>query len=148
MARIPMHKDNAKGRNKCACTAGWIVKMGVLNTSDLQAGMILARPAVNRNGTVMLGPGSALTEKHINLFKTWGVVEVDIEGIDSDQMEKEGIKALSPEAIEAIQQKLDEMFPPFENNLVMREIYKVVKKITLKNVMQGTESTTDGNSKH
>lgn len=122
--------------------------MGVLNTSDLKVGMILAQPALNKNGTVILGEGSALTEKHINLFKAWGVSEVDIEGVDSDQMAREEMKALSPEIIGAIERELDGRFPSFENNPVMSEIYKIVKKYSLRDAMSGTESQTDGSPKH
>ena len=122
--------------------------MGVLNTNDLKVGMILAQPALNKNGTVILGEGSALTEKHINLFKAWGVSEVDIEGVASGQMEREEMQALPPEVIERIDRELDEWFPPFENNLVVSEIYKIVKKFSLRDAMNGTESQTDGSPKY
>ena len=144
-----MHQGDARGRNRCAYyIARREYRMGVLNTNDLKVGMILAEPALNKNGTVILGEGSALTEKHINLFKAWGVSEVDVEGVDSGQMEKEEMQALSPEVVDAIQRKLDILFPACGKNPVMEEIYRVVKKISLRDAMGGTESRTDGSPNH
>ena len=117
--------------------------MGILNINDLKAGMVLAQSAVNRHGAVILGEGNVLTEKHINSFKTWGVTEVDIKGIDSDQVVKGEMEALSNEIVESIQKELDEFFPPFEANPVMDEIYKIVKKIRLRQAATQTNGAND-----
>ncbi len=117
--------------------------MGILNINDLKAGMVLAQAAKNKNGTVILGEGSALTERHINSFKTWGVTEVDIKGIDSDQVVKEAMDALSNDVVESIERELDALFPPFEANPVMEEIYKIVKKMQLRQAANQTSGATD-----
>lgn len=117
--------------------------MGILNIHDLKAGMVLAQAAKNKNGTVILGEGSALTKRHINSFKTWGVTEVDIKGIDSDQVVKEAMDALSNDVVESIERELDALFPPFEANPVMEEIYKIVKKMQLRQAANQTSGATD-----
>ena len=106
--------------------------MGMLNINDLKAGMILARAAVNRHGGVILGKDHILTEKYINHFKTWGITEVDIKDINSNQVIKQEMEALSNDVTASIERELDELFPPFEANPLMEEIYKIVKKISLK----------------
>jgi hypothetical protein len=106
--------------------------MGMLNINDLKAGMVLAQSAVNRHGAVILGKDHILTEKYINHFKTWGISEVDIKDIDSEQVIKQEMEALSNDVVESIERELDELFPPFEDNPVMEKIYKIVKKISLK----------------
>jgi hypothetical protein len=117
--------------------------MGILNINDLKTGMVLAQPTKNRHGAVILGKGSALTEKHINSFKTWGITGVDIKDIDGDQLIKQEMEALSNDIVESIEKKLDELFPPFEANPVMEEIYKIVKKINLRQAANQTNGSAD-----
>lgn len=117
--------------------------MGILNINDLKAGMVLAQSAKNRHGAVILGEGKVLTEKYINLFKTWGITGVDIKDIDSDQLVKEEMEALSNDIVESIERELDELFPAFEANPVMEEIYKIVKKISLRQAANQTRGSTD-----
>ncbi|MDL1985209.1 MAG: hypothetical protein LWX54_13650 [Deltaproteobacteria bacterium] len=117
--------------------------MGMLNINDLKAGMVLAQSAVNRHGTVILYEDNILTEKHINYFKTWGITEVDIKNIDCDQLIKQEMETLSNDVVESIERELDELFPPFEANPVMEEIYKIVKKASLKQAANQTNGSTD-----
>lgn len=115
--------------------------MGMLNINDLKAGMILAQAAVNRHGGVILGKDHLLTEKYINYFKTWGITEVDIKDINSDQVIKQEMEALSNDVIESIKRELDELFPPVEANPLMEEIYKIVKKVRLKQAANQTNGS-------
>ncbi|MBW2569819.1 MAG: hypothetical protein JRD93_13740 [Deltaproteobacteria bacterium] len=117
--------------------------MGILNINDLKTGMVLAQSAKNRHGAVILGKGNVLTEKHINSFKTWGITGVDIKDIDGDQVIKQEMEALSNDIVESIEKNLDELFPPFEANPVMKEIYKIVKKISLRQAANQTKDSTD-----
>jgi len=51
-----------------------------VNFDDLVPGMVLAEAAVHMNGRVLLSAGACLTEKHLKIFKTWGVTEAYING--------------------------------------------------------------------
>ena len=53
--------------------------MARIRTNDLKPGMILLEDAVHSNGRVLLKAGAVLTEKHIKIFKTWGVINVEIQ---------------------------------------------------------------------
>ena len=117
--------------------------MGMLTINDLKTGMVLAESAINRHGAIILGEGNALTEKHINSFKTWGITEVDIKDVDSDQLVKKEMEALSSDIVESIERELNELFPPFETNPVMEEIYKIVKKVNLRQAANQTKGFTD-----
>ncbi len=120
--------------------------MGMLNINDLKAGMVLAQSAENRHGAVILGKGNVLTEKHINSFKTWGITGVDIKDIDGDQVIKQEMEALSNDIVESIERELDELFPSPATrgaNPVMEEIYKIVKKISLRQAANQTNGSTD-----
>ncbi|MBW2646925.1 MAG: hypothetical protein JRE23_12280 [Deltaproteobacteria bacterium] len=117
--------------------------MGILNINDLKAGMVLARSVTNRHDATILSEGHVLTEKHINSFKTWGITGVDIKDIDGDQVIKQEMEALPNDVVESIGRELDELFPPFEANPVMEEIYKIVKKVSLRQAANQTNGVTD-----
>jgi hypothetical protein len=56
----------------------------MLLTDNLTAGMVLSANVYARTGRLLLGAGTELTDKHIYIFRIWGVVEVDISGWDEE----------------------------------------------------------------
>lgn len=58
--------------------------MPTLSINDIEAGMILAADVNDRNGRPLLKAGTELTEKHIKIFKTWGISQLALEGDESD----------------------------------------------------------------
>lgn len=50
---------------------------------NLAVGMILADEVKNRQGRPLLPAGTEISAKHIKIFKTWGVSQVNIEGDDT-----------------------------------------------------------------
>jgi len=106
--------------------------MGILNLNDLKEGMVLAADIKNKHGNILIRESNTLTAKHILLMKAWGVTEADVVGFDRDQVEKEEMHALSPEFIEAIEKELRAVFPPFDNNPVMAEMYRIARKLKLR----------------
>lgn len=60
--------------------------MGLTQIDNLEAGMTLAKDVHDRAGRLLLGAGVELSQKHLTIFRTWGVMEVDIVGSeDGDQ---------------------------------------------------------------
>ena len=56
--------------------------MGKILLDNLEAGMVLADDVHDRAGRMLLGAGAELTAKHLVVFRTWGVEEVEIVGVD------------------------------------------------------------------
>jgi HD-like signal output (HDOD) protein len=81
--------------------------MGKLNVDDLKEGMVLAADVCGRDGRTLLGAGAALQERHLRIFKAWGVTEADIEGVDRSDMEQEHEAELPPEVLEAARARVD-----------------------------------------
>ena len=48
-----------------------------LRLEDLQPGLVLVHPAVDRKGNILLGKGVALTARHLTLLRAHGVTRVD-----------------------------------------------------------------------
>lgn len=58
--------------------------MGIVAIENIETGMTLASDVHDRSGRMLLGAGAELTQKHLVVFRTWGVLEADIEGFGSD----------------------------------------------------------------
>ena len=110
--------------------------MGILNINDLKEGMTLAADVKNKHGNIMIKQGMSLTEKHIMLLKAWGVPEADVEGVDRNELDREEMKTVSPEVIEAIERDLNDFFPPHDGDEIMSEIYRITKKLKIKQAME------------
>jgi len=110
--------------------------MGILNINDLKEGMTLAADVKNKHGNIMIKQGMTLTEKHIMLLKAWGIPDADVEGADREQLHQEEMKTVAPEVIEAIETELNEIFPPIEGNELMSEIYRIAKKMKIRQAQE------------
>lgn len=51
-----------------------------VSIESLEHGMVLAEPIFNRFGQVLLGKGVLLSDRHLNVLKTWGIEKALIEG--------------------------------------------------------------------
>ena len=58
--------------------------MPVIKVEDMEPGMILAADAVCLNGRVLLRAGATLSEQNLKIFRTWGLSEANIQGVDAD----------------------------------------------------------------
>lgn len=83
--------------------------MPKVSLKEVAVGMVLAADTVNRNGMVLLKQGVAITERHINVLKTWGVTHIDIEGDDNETPMQE-LLAAHPEYLEEANQEAEKLF--------------------------------------
>lgn len=49
---------------------------------NLAPGMVLAADVHDRNGRLLIGAGVELEAKHLFIFRTWGIVEADVVGVE------------------------------------------------------------------
>lgn len=87
---------------------------------DIEPGMVLANDVADPQGRPLLKSGIELTEKHIKIFKTWGVSQASIVGEDTAPALQEIIDA-HPELIDEAEktgnylfQHVDPTHPFFE----------------------------------
>ena len=109
--------------------------MGLLHIHDIKEGMVVAGDVTNRHGTILLKAGSALSAKEILILKTWGITEIDIEGVDRDKVEQGEMESLSPEDLERIEGELAQLFPEVADNPIMQELYRITRKFKLKDAL-------------
>lgn len=84
--------------------------MPTIPTNDLRPGMVLNCDAVHGNGRVLLRRGVTLEEKHIKMFKAWGLSSAGIDGITLEQVESEALNNLDPTILEAVRDELTSQF--------------------------------------
>lgn len=96
---------------------------------EVEPGMILARDVKGRFGRGLLLTGNMVTEKHIRIFKSWGITEIIIEKkLDSgiDELQK------SPEVHESHVRQEAELQKLFKFNdgkhPAVRELFQVALK--------------------
>lgn len=109
--------------------------MGVLHINDIKEGMVLAGDITNRHGNILLKAGSALSAKDILILKTWGITEIDVEGVDRDKVQQREMESLSPEVLEKIEGELAELFPEVADNPIIQELYRITRKFKLKDAL-------------
>lgn len=84
--------------------------MGKVNLENLRPGMILAAKVVERGGRVLLGAGMELTEKHINIFRKWGVTEADVQNISQEEAAATKTAQLDPRLLEEAETRMAKLF--------------------------------------
>ena len=57
--------------------------MPLVEVGDLEEGMILGKDIKDRSGRTLLKADMELSEKHLKIFKTWGISHVEIQGDDT-----------------------------------------------------------------
>lgn len=72
--------------------------------------MVLARDVRGSNGMVLLGAGAELNERHIGIFRSWGIAEVEIKGAAQDTFNTEILTKLDVEQRQQIERELDLLF--------------------------------------
>ena len=83
--------------------------MGQINTENLEEGMVLLSDVKSGN-QILLAKGVSLTNKHINIFKSWGVSSVEVEGGSEQDLTNQKIQELSPAEKKRLEADLTERF--------------------------------------
>lgn len=72
--------------------------------------MVLADDLTDRMGRLLIAKGTVLTEKHLKICKMWGVVEAQIEGASSDEIDNFSLNDLDPQELARATESVHERF--------------------------------------
>jgi hypothetical protein len=84
--------------------------LGKVTLDNLTPQMILGADVRDRSGRLLLGAGTELTERHLYILRTWGVVEVEIVGIEDKCTDTEAPETIDPNLLESIESKISPIF--------------------------------------
>jgi hypothetical protein len=93
-----------------------------LKIDALKPGMVLARSVYNRQESLLLEKGTALTKKRIWMLKTWGIDQVSVKG--QGQTETASVPAVEFETRDSIERELRAKFADVIAEPVMQVIMK------------------------
>lgn len=95
----------------------------MLKIDEVQPGMILDKDVANLQGAVLLRKGSEITERHISIFKTWGVNTIFIqEAVSADALGGKSPQEAAKEEIETVTKTLDHKYALVIDEPVMQTI--------------------------
>jgi F0F1-type ATP synthase epsilon subunit len=84
--------------------------MGLIRLDDAQPGMVLATEVRDRTGRLLMAGGQELTDRALRIFRMWGVVEIDVQGVGAEA-EGAGLASdLDPAIAERAQAQAEALF--------------------------------------
>ena len=102
--------------------------MGMINIVDVSPGMVLADDVKDRHGHVLLRETETITEKHVRIFKMWGVTELDVRGVDQEVIEARAAEDFAPALLQAAERVMQERFRHADgDDPVVRELMRLFK---------------------
>jgi len=99
--------------------------MGSLNLDDIQPGMTLADDVKDKSGRILLTAGQKVTDKHLKIFKMWGILEADITDNKDDGAPKVEPE-IDPLPNGEVQKEADEFFRHTDlDHPAVKEMYRL-----------------------
>ena len=110
--------------------------MGKLNLDDVKPGMTLAADVETQDGRLLLPKGTGLEEKHLQLFHTWGISELDIVGISRQDIAALAENEIDPARLDAARRHLLPLFKHVDTEDVF--IGELFRLCSIRRVRKGT----------
>jgi len=84
--------------------------MGTIPTDNLIPGMVLASDVRDRSGRLLLKGGTELSDRHLYIMRTWGILEAEVAGVEEDPESPEFANVIAPELWAAIEEESTPLF--------------------------------------
>jgi hypothetical protein len=85
--------------------------MAIIPIDSLSAGMLLKSDVCDRSGRMLLPAGGELTDRHLKIFRTWGVLEADIQDGESLETAQAQVNAdVDPVKLAAAEEAVKQLF--------------------------------------
>lgn len=116
--------------------------MGLISISDIRPGMVLAADVRDRNNRVLLAAGQEVTEKHVKIFKMWGVTDADIKGATHEEMVAQEMANVDPMTYQDAERVTLELFR--HTDLEHPGVKELARLATLRRVAPGATEGSHG----
>jgi hypothetical protein len=83
--------------------------MAKLNLEDVQPGMVLEKDVEERSGQVLLRAGSEITDRHLNILRSWGVTEPDIQNVTQEQVNAQVMQQFDPKILKEVEERMEQV---------------------------------------
>jgi hypothetical protein len=113
--------------------------MAEIKISELEPGMVLGESVYNASGGLLLKDGALVTEKHISIFKKWGVNRVRVRRAGEETgTPVSRYAALDPGEVRELDERLESRFRWVEDDPVMLEVLRVTRKLFMKQMLESS----------
>lgn len=104
--------------------------MAIVALDKLKPGLILLTDVKDRCGRLLLGKGSPITDRHLHIFKAWGVPEADVHDPEQGELMVESEpsfrESLPPELLQRTRAKAMEIFRHTDTtHPAVRKLYEI-----------------------
>jgi hypothetical protein len=99
---------------------------------ELETGTVLAEPVFNRFGQLLMDKGARISDRHLNVFKTWGITRVLIEG----ERDQEAVPVISQEIRNRAEARINKRLFWRPNNPMEEEIIHLAVEQAVQRSMQ------------
>jgi hypothetical protein len=95
----------------------------LVKLDEIQPGMVLEKDVANLQGAVLLRKGSEITERHLNIFKTWGVSSIFIkEELSAADLGGRTPGDVAQSEVIAAEKAINEKYAPYADDEIMQAI--------------------------
>lgn len=105
--------------------------MGRVAVSALKPGMILSSEVLNDRRQCLAKAGTVVEDRTIHVFQTWGVVEVEVQGVAAPTLEEINARMEVSPALQKLSAEIDERFYGASDHPMITELRRVIKQIAL-----------------
>ncbi len=100
--------------------------MANIDLANLQPGMILNSDVITNIGRLLLPAGTEVSEEHLNVFRTWGITEVDIQSDTKPDITAVDIAQVDPVLLQELETELSELFRHTDReHPVIKKLYRL-----------------------
>jgi hypothetical protein len=115
--------------------------MANISVEYLKPGMVLNSEVKDLSGRLLLGAGVEIAEKHIAIFRTWGITEVDVKGLDKKDVEPDALASIDPAAAQNIEKELSGIFSLTDReHPAIAELFRLCVSRKIRSLSQGASN--------
>ncbi len=101
--------------------------MGILSLDTIRPGMVLANDVKDRNGRILLASGSEITEKHLRIFKMWGILAVPVLGEEREEPPCHAPSEVDPDRLRKAESTVAQLFSLNDlDHPFIKELFRLV----------------------
>lgn len=95
----------------------------LVKLDEIKPGMVLEKDVANLQGAVLLRKGSEISERHLNIFKTWGVSSIFIkEELSAADLGGRSPADVAQSEVLAAEKVINEKYAPYADDEIMQGI--------------------------
>lgn len=100
--------------------------MANIDIAHLQPGMIVNSDVITNLGRLLLPAGTEITGKHLHVFRTWGITEVDIKSVTKQDITAVDNVQIDPALLQEVETELNGLFRHTDRgHSVINKLYRV-----------------------